>query len=82
MTLEHNNMVWKSDSLRLKSDIRNRPEKELASYQKTQLRQIRRQIGEYREIELAHAIRRTVDGTLLEELNMSEHDSSLIEVLE
>jgi hypothetical protein len=64
--------VWKSDRLRKKWDIRLRPEKELSSYQRTQLGQVRKQIKEFQDIELSYAIRRTIDGTLLEEIEDRE----------
>jgi hypothetical protein len=70
--LNNDEIVWKSDRLRKKWDIRLRPEKELSSYQRTQLGQVRKQIKEFQDIELSYAIRRTIDGTLLEEIEDRE----------
>lgn len=70
--MNNDEIVWKSDRLRKKWDIRLRPEKELSSYQRTQLGQVREQIKEFQDIELSYAIRRTIDGTLLEEIEDRE----------
>jgi hypothetical protein len=72
LTLSKDEIDWKSDRLRKESDIRNKPEKELALYQKAQLREIRKRIQEYQEIELAHAVKRTLDGTLLQDFEPNQ----------
>jgi hypothetical protein len=79
--LNDDDIVWKSDSLRKKWDIRLRPEKELSSYQRTQLRQVQKQLKEFQDLELSYAIRRTIDGTLLDELEGRETYSLTAEVL-
>lgn len=67
--MNNDDIVWKSDSLRKKWDIRLRPQKELSWYQKRHKMDIDKQIQAFKDKELAHAIRRTLDGTLLEELD-------------
>jgi hypothetical protein len=79
--LNNDEIVWDSDSLRKKWDIRLRPEKELSSYQRTQLRQVQKQMKDFQDTELSYAIRRTIDGTLLEELEDRETYSLTAEVL-
>jgi hypothetical protein len=44
--------------------------KELASYQKTQLRDVVQTVKHYQDIEISNAIRRTLDGILLEEIDL------------
>lgn len=68
MTLEHDEIVFKGDILRKKYDIRNVPEKGLNTYQKTQVRAIKKYLKEYEDVEIGRAIRRTLDGILLEDL--------------
>lgn len=78
--MNNDDIVWKSDSLRKKWDIRLRPEKELSSYQRTQLRAVQKQVKEFEDTELLYAIRRTLDGTLLEDLHSDEREKENVKV--
>lgn len=60
---EYHELMFTKDRIRQFSDIRNIPEKDLNSYQKMQLRDIKKYTYDLEMVELRKAIFRTFDFT-------------------